>query len=452
MAEVSFAVFGPPIDTIVVETPPKSTYVDGINGFITSGENIILLEAYVLTNGLKSRIGRILEVRDGPSLLLVQFYVTADQYALTGVNVPALRPPTMRTYIRYSPEVILSNYVRWVPSCSMDLGAFIFTKEDTDNGSTSLAVGMSNAFTVRYRTELDSKNKGKIVVSSIENCFRPFPEHDCHSHRKWDLVLRIAQSLSNGLCSLSLAQRLSKTIKVHVTQVEWAYLLQRLENDHILPINRKGVTTVHITRQWASREAVKRQSTKTVIRLDSQRQMCLLKGVFGGAILVGLRKKPPSTPAIRPHQVYSHSVRRMEDIDYVNTLANLPLVSPEAAYKPYTRSRGIDLLYDPVSHQMLLKIRYQRVKCTNIRVRAELGIEVVGQNANRPIEQVASRVEVQVGTVFEFQNAIYCVARIDGYNVECLVEESENPNVQCDSTVVFSLEETTQHASNYATT
>ena len=92
------------------------------------------------------------------------------------------------------------------------------------------------------------------------------------------------------------------------------------------------------------------------------------------------------------------------------------------------------------------------MKCTNIRVREELGIEVVGQNANRPIEQVASRVEVQVGTVFEFQNAIYCVARIDGYNVECLVEESENPNVQCDNTVVFSLDETTQHASNYATT
>ena len=94
------------------------------------------------------------------------------------------------------------------------------------------------------------------------------------------------------------------------------------------------------------------------------------------------------------------------------------------------------------------------MKCTNNHVcEEELGIEVVGQNMNRPIKQVVSMVEDKWEPHSSCKNAMYCVTQIDGVNVKFLVEESENLNVKCDNIIVFSLlEDITLHASHYATT
>ena len=56
-----------------------------------------------------------------------------------------------------------------------------------------------------------------------------------------------------------------------------------------------------------------------------------------------------------------------------------------------------------------------------------------------------------VGSTFEFEEVIYRVTRIDGINISCLVEESENMHVHRDDTVIFPLPDVLLYVTKYAT-
>jgi hypothetical protein len=452
MVAISFAVTRLPFNTIVVEEPPKSIYVGQMNGFLSSGENVLLREPLLLENGVFSNIGRILKVRvEDTSVLQVQFFVRASQEQLACTeNLPSLRPPASRTYIAYPPEVLLTHYVRWVRSRSVVSEAFVFPQSAIEDGTASISVGMSNAFILRYHTILDNPTAVApvLLVLQGEGEFKTFPEHDNFSKSRWHLVQRIGKSLVDGLCHMSLAARLSKSIKLVLSPEEWAYIMRRL-GDSVNPIQRKGVSTVRVTRRWASREAIKHQSTKTVIRLDTSVQMARLKSVFGSTVTVGLRKVPPPTPKLRARDRYSHSATVMEDNDWVNTMASLPVAHepPGIPYTNYTKVRGIDFIYDPIACQLQLKIRFARLKSEDLRVHAELGITI---NPNAPLAGEGN-INVVVGSTFEFEEVIYRVTRIDGINISCLVEESENMHVHRDDTVIFPLPDVLLYVTEYAT-
>jgi hypothetical protein len=250
-----------PFDTIAVQSPPCCTYVNRISGFISSGENALLLEPVDLKDGFTSRLVRVIEAGNPSGMLEVQFYLCVDQEGLNGILPTPLRPTVNRTYISYPPEVVLSNYVKTISSSSVDMEAYVFRRGTIDDGNAANSVGMSNAFTLRYTFTLDCMTQ----VRNVGDDYLTFPFHDNYSLRRWELVDRIAKTLTDGLCHMSLAQRLSKSIRMPASVDEWAYLLRRF-GDTIHPIVRNGVSTVRINRLWASREAIKYPAPKEVVR------------------------------------------------------------------------------------------------------------------------------------------------------------------------------------------
>ncbi len=298
-------------------------------------------------------------------MVLVQFLLKRDHESAS--NVPPLAPPMGRTYIQYPKQVVATNTTQWIPASFIYSEAFVFHVSEVENGAVATAVGMQNAYTVTHKCRLPEKQ-----VTAIAKGFLTFPYMDCHSHRMFEFLSRIARHLQEELNKSSIAQVNSKSKHLDLLPTDFEYLVRCLGT--IPLVERDGVSTIRVTRAVAARESIKQVCKKRVIRVDTKAKMHRLKSVFGVNLCIGVRKPPPATPKLpHPNGTLSHSVLQLHNIDWVNSLVLPEEPVYNQQYTAYTKDHGIDFLYDPVQKKLTLKMRFSRWKANDLKVQKELG-------------------------------------------------------------------------------
>jgi hypothetical protein len=432
-----------------LQFPPCAIYVMPMTTFLCSGENVILKDEHSLLPECKAstKIGRILKSTDFTSsstgaMVQIQWFVFLHDLDLLPPS-PELRPPPKRTYIKFPPnEIVLTNFVSWVPVTSIFSEVFIVLPQSIADASFSKSIGMGNAYTIRFQL----KQSARLEIEDLETSLT-FPENvvDSHTRRVWFLLERISTTISDELCKTSLAQSLKSSKTLDVGIAEWKYLERRLGPIGIL--DRPGVSSVRVNRASASREVVKHYSKKRVIRIDTDDKMTILKTVLGSTITIGLKQKPPKTPQLRRCDgVYTYSVRRVRTSDRVNAIL-LPEVQAQA-YHPHTTSRGIDLLFDPRRSKLTLKIRYVVLDATNPVVLEELGIASTNDDAAELLLQ-GEEGTVEAEDLFEVDNVLYKVLRFEGNLVVCEIVESDDATHEAGAVVRFSMADASRNIRDY---
>jgi hypothetical protein len=101
---------------------------------------------------LHAKVGQILRITPfgASQRILLSLIVFASEFPTPRIR-EGTAPPDRRQYVEYPPHVVLTNIVKWFSANTILSKAFVFTENDLNDGTGAYAVGMENAFHVRYK-------------------------------------------------------------------------------------------------------------------------------------------------------------------------------------------------------------------------------------------------------------------------------------------------------------
>jgi hypothetical protein len=424
--------------------PPQCFYAPFIDAVLATGEHIVLKQHFKLRNGASGRFGRILLVEN--KKVLVQLYAQGTD--ADGICLPhmpqSLQSPKKRTYIRYPPEVIPTNLVRWYHPAAIADTAFIFGREQVEEGYAGLSVGMWNAGCVRYQYDFDDN-----LLTSVVG-FKSFPDKPRTTFSKigWQLVCKVARHMQTSLGKSRIGDSPSSSFKFDISDCEWAYLSFRLQD--LSNFKRPGASSIRMVRQRGTQETNRKKVEKQVIKIDSMDALSLFKTVFGENCTAGIRKKFPTAPkTFSGALTFGHSFQTLDNVDEVNLVDGLQETSP-TIYACNRKERGIVIRYDPKLEKLQVTVKFEKIRAQSVVVRSALKLDSRrrhqggGGHSDTDEEELShstdASVDFSVNDTLSGEDACFLIQRIDDERVFCLVSETDNPDTYALGDIVeFSL-------------
>jgi hypothetical protein len=333
-------------------------------------------------------------------------------------------PPDRRQYVEYPTHVVISNIVKWFSGTSILSEAFVFTENDLNTGLGAYSVGMENVFHARYRWEKDNSIFYPIGPETIAS----FPYNDSYSCRNWDFLVRVSTLINRELTRSFIAQHASKNQPLFLTKAEFQYLKERLLPD-VEVYTKNGVSTNIQPRKCAARESIKQRVDKEYLRVDTAVKFERLQCVLGGAIVLGLRARPPCVPSLRVAEEYKWTFVLAGKNDTVNLFFPLPAQSLDGT-SHRAHHRGIDFMYDPgPKPEGRLSLRFRKSDLSDPVVREVLNLEPL--ESDDESNYADTDIEIVEGTLLGDDYTVYCVRRVltNETHVTIVVVQSEDRDV-----------------------
>jgi hypothetical protein len=412
--------------------PPQCLYVSCIDATLATGEHVIMKDHFNLQSGGTGRFGRILLVENKKFAL--QLYAEgSDADGICLPNMPhTLQPPKKRTYIGYPVEVIATNLVRWYyPSAIADI-AFIFARDQVEEGYAGLSVGMWNARCVRYQFDYDSN-----TISTLDN-FKSFPDRPRSIFSKigWQIVCKVARNMQLALGKTRIGDSPSSSFKFDISDCEWAYLSFRLSG--LSKFKRPGASSIKMVRERGTQETNRTRVYKEVIKIDSIEALSLFKTVFGDNCTAGVRKKFPTAPkSFSGSLKFGHSFLSLDNVDEVNIVVGLQETSP-TIYAYNRKERGIVIRYDPKLEKLQVSVKYEKRRAQSAVVRSALKLDsrrqqqralvVQEEELEEDMQSTDESVDFSVNDTLSGDDACFLVQRVGVGRVFCIVSETDDPD------------------------
>ena len=148
--------------------------------------------------------GRTISLHCNFTLRGLMLMVYVSQICLSAFDVPQ-NVPTLVCW--YYPSVFADT-------------AFLFAREQVEEGYARLCVGMGNACCVRYKFEFENN-----LLSSVVG-FKLFPDKPraAFSRIGWQLVCKVARNMQLSLGKSWIGDSPSSSFKFDISDCEWAYL------------------------------------------------------------------------------------------------------------------------------------------------------------------------------------------------------------------------------------
>jgi hypothetical protein len=404
-------------------TPDEATtavLVPSLGAFITNGE-CVMMKSPVYYSNMEYCYCRVLRAHPNTHELQVQLMLPAMN--LKSTEQEGLFPPVQRAYIDYPHEIVFTNLIAEINPATVCSEVFVMTVDDVESTLMANALGMSNAFCVRYNWNVNTNS-----LMPIGGLFVTFPSgRDSYSKRAWCLVQRCHCAITTALNRGSLNQNLSFSQFIPCSYEEWQYLKRRMSP--VTVFLRHGVLSSVVVRRNGTRECIKSHSVKEIIRVDTEYKLALLRSIVGSNCFVGFRKRPPLAPQLKKSSKYAFSSDRLHHFDVINAILNLDRDSfdePVGEYIPYPTNRGIDLRYDTKEGGRLrIMVRYERYGADDPAVKNLVNVESAATQHSSNYDDLP----IEVGTEFERNSALYKVASVVGEKMVCEVVESNNTSV-----------------------
>jgi hypothetical protein len=213
-----------------------------------------------------------------------------------------------------------------------------------------------------------------------------------------------------------------------LTKAEFQYLKERLLPD-VEVYTKNGVSTNIQPRKCAARESIKQRVDKEYLRVDTAVKFERLQCVLGGAIVLGLRARPPCVPSLRVADEYKWTFVLAGKNDTVNLFFPLPAQSLDGT-SHRAHHREIDFMYDPgPKPEGRLSLRFQKSHLSDPVVREVLNLEPL--ESDDESDYADTDIEIVEGTLLGDDYTVYCVRRVltNEMHVAIVVVQSEDRDV-----------------------
>jgi hypothetical protein len=431
-------------DKLERTNPPQCFYAPSIDAVLATGEHVEMKQHFKLRNGASGRFGRIL-FWENKKFALQLYAQGTDADGICLPNMPqSLQCPKKRTYIGYPPEVIPTNLVRWYYPAAIADTAFIFTREQVEEGYAGLSIGMGNAGCVRYQFDFDNN-----LLSPAEG-FKSFPDKPRTSFSKigWQLVCKVARHMQLSLGKSRIGDSPSSSFKFDVSDCEWAYLSFRLAG--LSNFKRPGASSIRMVRERGTQETNRQKVQKQLIKIDSIEALTIFKSVFGDNCTAGVRKKFPTAPKTFMGSLkFGHSFQSLDNVDEVNLVTGLQEISP-TIYAYDRKERGIVIRYDPILEKLQVSVKFKKVRAESADVRIALKLDSQRRQQRgrlssdteeeEPLLSADESVDFSVNDTLSGEDACFSIQRIENGRVFCIVSETDVPDTYTiGDTVEFTL-------------
>lgn len=380
----------------VANATPKFFVLQHLSIVVQTGEFVFLRETHI-SMGIAGTIGRLVGTPHRIELtpaVKVQWLLKADLLCRKlGITEVRPEPPVNRTYVVYPSNYIVSNITQWVPLVDIVSEAFVVTKDDIDMGIGAFTIGMENSACVSHSWADGASTPHRQVppltaTERLHYSIMTLPSN-CHTSRQFSFLAFVTQLIRKELCRIGQQQRFSAGAKTFCSPSDWDYLANVRFLGKINVVDRPYSTSTSIVpRGFGAREAVKQHYNLQVIRADTEAKMTGFLKVFGLSARVGVRIIPTNRQPLRKGREpinHTFSVRYPLSNDRVFGFISLGDEEIGEPFSVRTTRRGIDLLYNRLTSQLTVRLRFEAGTMRDRSVRSALSIRTRQPPAAPPV-------------------------------------------------------------------
>jgi hypothetical protein len=388
-------------------------------------------------------------------------------------NYPLL-PPMLQ-------EVRFNSSMQWIETKRIEAIAFVFQIDQVNLGAFSCA-GMRNAFFVRE--SLDSKLEATALVDKFD--FDPFYVPfggESYSKRIWNSLSSVKELCWRSMTS-SKSQWDGRTKHVHFPGVNKelmqyiTYMMKSVMDNDSTPLCEDTMTVSKAKKMCHPDLSVsnkKRRYDVSLLRVVEEKELDLVRSVFGSTFGVGLTHSAPTIKAIKEaakesgkdistvelqdHQIVRIVTCREDDVDTDVLKDKVPAHGDpfdddegdkeNMAAPPFDKSHpqkrwisfpGCDFFFEESTYTNFhVALRFKKLKANADTVAKAQNGGVLGRAVAAPICSIKEKDE------FRYKERIYSVKVIEDGNVKSKLnwEDSEQSDFDEEQMLVLPVEEVT---------
>lgn len=410
--------------------PLRAVYLQNISDLFCTGDCLELARnplthSYATFDGILMRYGSLLTFDadcedDGPPLvtLSLQILVPADCIP----TYAELQPPSPQ--VSYPRELVRTNIVQTLV-CQEQVKSeiILLSPLDIQNTQAGSCVGASNVYLIRFGCTYSATGEwGPLEIcggSTIGRTANTYSRHCMESMCRLNHAVQMCLSR----CRINQNNTCSHLLDFAPSEFEWLSL--RLGD--LGATVKQGVSSFIVPRRHGYREKIKKRSTKTFFRFDTEAKMKILKSLIGNFCFTVNQSPFPKMRNLRVADLQVSTVQRIHNSDVVNTVPqNIQPDEEEEEYVRFPNSRGIDFKYDSVLQKLTVTVRY----CSLLGRELEEGGGQDHSHANGQHSQP------NIGTQFAVNNIVYKIASQNGDSFICRVTEAPRNAAVIEGTAV----------------